>query len=113
MGQEKWDLLATATAFLHTSRMEGFPMSVVEAAALGLPCITSEATNVNGYLRQYNAGIALPDITPQSIATAMHQIDTHQQNNTLLPFAQNARKMAQEAFDIKSIVQQLADAYAA
>jgi len=58
-GKEKYDLLHKMDVFLHTSRMEGFPTAVLEAAALKIPTITSEATNINNYVCQYQSGFLL------------------------------------------------------
>ncbi|MEL6588988.1 MAG: glycosyltransferase, partial [Bacteroidota bacterium] len=44
-GNEKLNLLAHSDAFVHTSRNEGMPTGVLEAAGMGLPCILSPETN--------------------------------------------------------------------
>lgn len=36
---ETWDTLGRASLYLHTARWEGFPLSVLEAAAAGVPVI--------------------------------------------------------------------------
>ncbi|MBY0574697.1 MAG: glycosyltransferase, partial [Undibacterium sp.] len=49
--------------FAHPSRNEGLPTSVLEVAAMGIPCVVTDATNVGDAIREYNAGavIAEPD----------------------------------------------------
>lgn len=113
-GQAKFDVLYSFDVFLHTSRMEGFPMAVLEAAALSIPCLTSEATNVNSYIQQYDAGFALPVNIPESIASAMesaafmHKFDAQQ----LQRKGANARKMVEHSFDWKNIAEELVETYA-
>jgi len=113
-GQAKFDVLYSFDVFLHTSRMEGFPMAVLEAAALSIPCLTSEATNVNSYIQEYDAGFPLPVNIPESIASAMesatfmHKYDMEQ----LQRKGNNARKMVEHSFDWKNIAEKLVETYA-
>ena len=112
-GLKKFQTINQFDVFLHTSRMEGFPMAVLEAAALSIPCITSEATNINAYIRAYIAGIALSNNTPQCIAEAMTLTADFYQQNRLFIHGENARKMVATSFDWRNIAQQLVQAYAA
>ena len=88
-------------------------MAVLEAAALGIPCVTSEATNINSYIRQYNAGIPLPNNTPNSIASIMGICDDLYHQNQLDFLGTNAKNMVEVAFDWKKIAQDLYQTYAA
>jgi len=93
--------------------MEGFPLAVLEAAALSIPCITSEATNINAYIQKYAAGIALSNNTPLAIAKAMSLVADFHQQDTLFIRGENAQKMVAASFDWKNIAQELVRAYAA
>ena len=88
-------------------------MAVLEAAALSIPCITSEATNINTYIRKYSAGIALPNNTAQAIASAMHSFYEFNQEHQLSFLGENARIMVATSFNWAQIAQQLINAYAA
>jgi len=112
-GLKKFHTLHQFDVFLHTSRMEGFPMAVLEAAALGIPCVTSEATNINAYIRENNAGIPLPNNTPNSIASIMGVCEDLYHQNQLVFLGENAKKMVKIAFDWKKIAQDLYQTYAA
>lgn len=112
-GLKKFRVLNRFDVFLHTSRMEGFPMAVLEAAALSKPCITSEATNVNAYIREFSAGIALPNNTPQCIASAMSISADFYKQDQLGIYGENARNMVETSFDWKNIATQLVEVYAA
>jgi len=106
-GDEKYHLMARGDVFLHTSRMEGFPMAVLEAAALGLPCLTSEPTNINSFIRKYNAGIPLSELGEEPVTLAMEEACRLFNENKLARLGRNARKMVAEAFDWKNICRQL------
>ena len=112
-GLKKFHTLHQFDAFLHTSRMEGFPMAVLEAAALSIPCITSEATNINSYIRAYHAGIALPNNTPMSIGSAMSICADLYRQNQLNILGENAKEMVATAFNWRNIAQELFKVYAA
>lgn len=112
-GKEKFDLLAKMDVFLHTSRMEGFPTAVLEAAALKKPTITSEATNINDFVKQYNCGFILEENTPEEIAEVMTTASQFFQENKLGEMGKDARRMVEEEFDWKKIANELIKVYAA
>lgn len=110
-GDEKFQLLCETNMFVHTSRMEGFPASVLEAAALGLPCLISKDTNMDDYVEKWNCGIVLEQNTPQLIAEAMLQAQQLLKTGELKKMGENARTMIQEEFDWKRISKQLLSIY--
>ncbi|GEM_PF-281318 len=113
-GEEKYRLMARAHVFVHTSRMEGFPMAVLEAAGLGLPCLTTEPTNINSYIRQCKAGFPVREPGDAvAIADAMARVHDAVQQGSLSAYGRRARQMAEQAFDWHKIAQQLAEVYAA
>jgi glycosyltransferase involved in cell wall biosynthesis len=97
-GDEKFEHLANFDIFVHTSRMEGFPTAVLEAAAISLPCLCSEATNANDYLREWNAGYTYEENTPENIAEQLQFAEQDFLNKSILFKGQNARKMIEKAF---------------
>ena len=112
-GKEKFDLLNRMDVFLHTSRMEGFPTAVLEAAALKIPTITSEATNINSYVKQYNCGFTLTDNSPAEIAETMHTAFQFFKENKLEKMGEEGRRMVEQEFDWEKIATQLIQVYAA
>jgi glycosyltransferase involved in cell wall biosynthesis len=56
-GDEKWDLLMNAGCFVHPSRWEGLPISVIEAAGIGVPLLVSTETNLADEVLTARAGV--------------------------------------------------------
>lgn len=75
-GAEKLRLLASADAFVHTSRWDGVPTAVLEAAAAGLPLLVSRETNMADAVAEFGAGAVVDQNTPREIAAVMGQMAT-------------------------------------
>lgn len=106
---EKFDLLYSADFFIHTSRWEGLSLSVLEALALGKPCLVSHPADPMGLIGEYQAGITYdtdPDEIAQALLTAAGEDDV-----TLSRFSSNAKRMIQEKFNWLEITQQVLSAY--
>lgn len=110
-GDEKFEMTANFDVFLHTSRMEGFPTAVLEAAALHLPCLTSEATNINDYIRKYDAGYPYHPNTPDNIAQQLTQAAEDFHNGKLKEKGENAFKMVLDEFSWESVSKALVGIY--
>ncbi len=108
-GNEKLNLLAITDVFLHTSRWEGLPFSVLEAAACGKPCLLTPAANPLGMLKKYNAGILVED-SIESIAEGLNCF-LNLSNEELLNLGENARKMVLKEFNWRSIAESMVQTY--
>ncbi len=56
VGGEKKQVLAQAALFLHPSRWEGLPLSILEALAHGVPCLVSPETGVADWILDNQCG---------------------------------------------------------
>lgn len=73
-GSAKWELLRSADVFLHPSRNEGIPRSVLEALAVGLPTIVTAETNLGTAVERAVAGwrvAATPEGVTEGILAAL------------------------------------------
>lgn len=59
-GSEKFDFLASCDAFIHPSRWEGLPFSVLDALEVAKPCLVTNATNFGDFIQQHRAGVQVP-----------------------------------------------------
>src|SRR5206468_2231239 len=60
-GAAKYELFQRADVFVHLSRWEGLPLTIVEALAFGVPVLVSPETNAGEYVAAYDAGWVVND----------------------------------------------------
>lgn len=102
-GEEKKSCLRDLTGFFHPSRNEGMPGAVLEASALGVPCVVSKATNLMTYIDDYSAGFGLKDNSPECIANAMVKLELRKKSGSISVMSHNSQRMIAEEFDWKII----------
>jgi glycosyltransferase involved in cell wall biosynthesis len=97
-GKEKEDLLSKMHVFAHPSRNEGLPSSVLEVAALGIPSVVTQATNIAEYIQKYDAGIAIENNSEQELTKAFDKIKKLYDTQSTSHFGSNNIKMLKEVF---------------
>lgn len=110
-GEEKDALLQQMSVFLHPSRNEGLPSAVLEAAALGLPCIVTDATNVGDYVNRHQAGFVVANEDASALGKAMKQTQLLAPR-ALKEMGTNAENMVVSGFNWPHIVKQFNQLYA-
>lgn len=106
-GNEKLELISLFDVFVHPSRYEGFPMSVLESAGLGIPLLVSKETNFEDYVVKYNCGKVLKCNDISEIEKELMGFDMLYENNELLILSRNAIKMIEEEFNWSNISKKL------
>ncbi len=102
-GAEKDALIRQMRVFMHPSRNEGMPSAVLEAAALGVPSIVTEATNVGSYVQRYDAGCVVDDEDTRGLAVAMTRC-ARLSEDTLRYMGRQATRMVVEEFSWSRVV---------
>lgn len=89
--EEKNSALSKAKFYIQPSKSEGMAISVIEAAAFGIPLIATEQTGCADYIRMYNAGFIIkPEIS--SIYNTLQHID-HLKDEEINKLSMNALTM--------------------
>ena len=108
-GEEKEACFSAADVFIQTSRTEGMPMGILEAAAHGLCCVVTEGTRMGDALREYDAGLACETNT-EAIADAL---ETLMGDPTVIDrMGMNARRMVEDKYDWAKIGYAAVEKYA-
>lgn len=107
-GAEKDACFVGADIFIQTSRSEGMPMGILEAAAHGLCCLVTEGTRMGQALREMEAGIVC-DTNAEAIAEALEKIIEDPESVDRM--GTNARQLAVEEYDRSVIAEKTVDKY--
>lgn len=101
--------LKASNAFVLPSYREGFGMVLIEAGAMGLPCITTNITGCNEIIIPNKNG----DIIEPHNADALYAIMSKwvENRSEVCEMAVNARKMVAERYDSKKVRKMYYDEY--
>jgi glycosyltransferase involved in cell wall biosynthesis len=107
-GEMKNNYLKTIDVFVHPSRNEGLPTSVIEAASFGKPCVVSNATNINELVESYNAGKSITEQNPNELqGVLVEMILIWQNKKEYEKMSKNAIKLVEESFNWKKVITDL------
>jgi glycosyltransferase involved in cell wall biosynthesis len=73
-GGEKIKMLRESHVFAHPSRSDGLPATILEAAALGLPCVVSDATNMCREIDLFDAGYPMKRLDPDEFCRGLEEM---------------------------------------
>ncbi len=106
---DPWNLYPAFDIFSLSSRTEACPMTVMEAMACGVPCITTEAGDCSRLLDEVGHTVPLHDA--EGLAKAW-QVTTTLDASTLHELAEASRQRVIERFTIAGATQRYAETYA-
>jgi glycosyltransferase involved in cell wall biosynthesis len=99
-GQDKDELLQRMDVFVHPSRNEGLPLSVIEAASYGKPCIVTDATNIGAEVVRYNSGRTVYSQSSEKLEEAMSQMFVvYNKQEEFIAMQRNAINMVKENYN--------------
>ena len=90
-GNEKIKVLRETDVFVHTSRFEGLPMSILEALSYGIPCLVTPGTNMDQIINKMDAGWN-SEFNSAAISNVLKKIV--EEKNVWKNKSNNARKLA-------------------
>jgi glycosyltransferase involved in cell wall biosynthesis len=106
-GVEKDNLLKQMDVFVHPSRNEGLPTSVIEAASYGKPCIVTDATNIGDLITEYQCGETIYNQDSKELCKSMTKFAMIWNNQyDFTEIRQNAVRMVKENFNWKKVIQE-------
>lgn len=106
------DLLAYYAAsdcFVFPSYREGFPNTVMEAGAMGLPSIVTDINGSREIITDGKNGVIIPSKNTEALYQAMEEMITN--TNKTKEYADNAREMIASRFERSFVCQCLYDFY--
>ena len=95
--------LAAADAFVLSSRWEGLPVSVLEAAAAGLPAVVTEGAGTREAILPNQTAILAPVGNPKVLAATMAEIMTMTPRQRA-EMGARAHRFVEERFSLPAIV---------
>lgn len=93
--------LALADIVVLPSLTEGLPIALIEAMAMGKPCVASAAGGIPEVITDKKDGLLVPPADPESLARALDSLLASPELRVQL--GQAALNTAQEKFDVKRL----------
>ena len=108
-GDELLAYYVASDCFVLPSYREGFPNTVMEAGALGIPCVVTDINGSNEIIRNAENGLIVPPKNAAALRKAMEKMIVCREDTSLM--ASNARKMIADRFEQSFVRQCLIDFY--
>jgi colanic acid/amylovoran biosynthesis glycosyltransferase len=102
------DCLACASVRTLTGDSDGIPNAVLEAMAVGLPVVTTDAGGLLEVVHQGTTGLLVPQRDPVALARALQAVLTDR--SAALARAQNARRLLEDSFATETTARHLLSA---
>lgn len=100
---ERW--MQAADAFVLTSRREGLPLALLEAAACELPIVATDVPGTREAVESLGTGRLVPPGKPQALAAAMREL-TQRSESQLHAMGSRERHHAELRYSIEAVLDQ-------
>ncbi|MBQ8521629.1 MAG: glycosyltransferase family 4 protein [Bacteroides sp.] len=100
--------LAASDVFVFPSYREGFPNVVLQAGAMGLPCIVTDINGCNEIIEEGTNGRIVPPADADALFQAMKETYAPEYRS---PMAKNARRRIAERYEQQFLWRELVDWY--
>jgi glycosyltransferase involved in cell wall biosynthesis len=74
--EKKAEFLNNCSIFVHTSRWDVIPTSVLEASEYGVPLLITKETNLDEYVNDYYAGLIISPNTVENITLKLKEFES-------------------------------------
>ena len=101
------DYLKQASVYLSTSRFEGLPYALIEAASVGLPLVATDVKGNNEVAINHENGLTFR--TAEEGASAIRKVLNDKQTYERMNL--NSRKLYEERFTINAMIHSLMNLY--
>ena len=102
------DFLQNKDIFVLASEAEASPISLWEAASMGIPLLCTDVGDVRYYIEKYNCGKILYHKSPENLAELILSLSL---SDDFLKFSSNAREMVLKEFSSKRIKNKYLNVY--
>jgi glycosyltransferase involved in cell wall biosynthesis len=106
---DPWNWISAADGVVLTSRSEGTPIVVVEAACLGRPVVATQVGGVPDLVRHEETGLLVPPRDARALASALERLASDAALRRRL--GERATPGADERFGAARLVRETADLY--
>ena len=107
--EDVFSVLLTADVFVLPSLHESSPNALIEAMAVGMPCVASDVGGIVDLIEDGKNGLRIPPEDPEALASALHRVLTDSDFATIL--GRKARTTIQKKFDSTKSMQRLEAIY--
>ena len=108
--QDMPEMYRCMDVFVLPSHREGFPVCLMEASAMGVPCIVTNIRGCREVVEHNRNGVLVPLGDVQALAEAILELLTDREK--ALKMGEEGRKIAEERFDERHVFEKVKSEYA-
>ncbi|MCP4252516.1 MAG: glycosyltransferase family 4 protein [Candidatus Scalindua sp.] len=103
------DILATIDILVMPSLLEGLPMILLEAMAMGKPIVATDIDGINEVLENGKTALLVPPKAPEALSEAIVNLLTHRDQAHQMGI--DARRVVEERFGVDTMVERVEVVY--